>query len=105
MKNSRFSRNSSLKIVVLIGLLLVVQVTVITFRNAHAVVTYSSLSYTLQVNISYDTLEFGVLDVRGSTQFNLVITLVPSDVELHALATGNGTYSRPLGQAGAIAPG
>ena len=100
MKNSRFSRNSSLKIVVLIGLLLVVQVTVITFRNAHAVVTYSSLSYTLQVNISYDTLEFGVLDVRGSTQFNLVITLVPSDVELHALATGNGTYSATVGSGG-----
>ena len=78
---------------------------VMTFRNAHAVVTYSSLSYNLQVNISYDDSEFGVLDVKGSTQFNLAITLTPSDVELHALATGNGTYSATVGSGGSDCAG
>jgi len=105
LKKPQFSRNSSAKIGFLIGLLLLVQVTTLTFRNTHAAVTYTSLSYNLQVNISYEQSQFGVMDVKGSTQFNLVITLEPSAVELHALATGNGTYSATVGSGGSDCAG
>jgi hypothetical protein len=56
LKKPQFSRNSGAKIGFLIGLLLVVQVTTMTFRNAHAAVTYTSLTYNLHVNISYEVL-------------------------------------------------
>ena len=105
MKKPQFSRISSAKIGFLIGLLLLVQVTASAPRHAHATVTYSSLTYSLQVNISYEQSQFGVMGVKGSTQFNLAITLEPSTVELHADATGNGTYSATVGSGGSSCAG
>ncbi len=64
------------------------------FVGAQAATTYSSLSYQMQVNMSFDNVYLsGVSEDKGTLQFTLNIVLSPSEVEVHGLKEGSGTYS------------
>ncbi len=64
------------------------------FPRAHAAATYTSLTYQMQVNMSFDEVYLdGVTEDVGNLQFSLTMTLSPSDFELHGLVDGEGTYS------------